>query len=147
MKTFPFERGVSSPETADAGAEFSFRTPPTQETKQMKKRGLGAGSDVPVTPMTPWWGSWSAVVRRELTTGEILAPEERLSIREALTLYTRNGAYIGFEEKSKGSLEHGKLADFIVVDRDVLKVPSEELKDVQVIMTFVGGGLSYKKTQ
>jgi predicted amidohydrolase YtcJ len=107
----------------------------------------GAGSDVPVTPMTPWWGIWAAVVRRELTTGEILAPEERLSIREVLTLYTRNGAYIGFEEKSKGSLEPGKLADFIVVDRDVLKVPSDELKDVQVVMTFVAGELSYKKTQ
>jgi predicted amidohydrolase YtcJ len=90
---------------------------------------------------------WSAVVRRELPTGEILAPEERLSIREALTLYTRNGAYIGFEEKSKGSLEPGKLADFIIDDRDVLTVPSEELKDVQVVMTFVGGELGSKKPQ
>lgn len=107
----------------------------------------GAGSDVPVTPMTPWWGIWAAVVRRELTTGEILAPEERLTIREALTLYTRNGAYTGFEEKSKGSLEPGKLADFIVIDRDVLTVPSEELKDVQVLMTFVGGEIVFKKPQ
>ena len=105
----------------------------------------GAGSDVPVTPLTPWWGIWAAVVRRELTTGEILAPEERLSIHEALTLYTRNGAYIGFEERSKGSLEAGKLADFIVVDRDVFTVPSDELKDVQVVMTFVGGEIGYKK--
>jgi hypothetical protein len=97
--------------------------------------------------MTPWWGIWAAVVRRELTTGEILAPEERLTIREALTLYTRNGAYAGFEEKSKGSLEPGKLADFIVIDRDVLTVPSEELKNVQVLMTFVGGEIVYKKSQ
>lgn len=107
----------------------------------------GAGSDVPVTPITPWWGIWAAVVRRELTTGEILAPEERLTIREALALYTRNGAYTGFEEKSKGSLESGKLADFIVIDRDVLTLPSEELKDVQVLLTFVGGEIVHKKAQ
>jgi len=105
-----------------------------------------AGSDVPVTPLTPWWGIWAAVVRRELTTGDVLAPEERLTVREALTLYTRNGAYAGFEEKSKGSLEAGKLADFIVVDRDVLAVPSEQLKDVQVVMTFVGGELCYQQS-
>ncbi len=98
-----------------------------------------AGCDVPVTPLSPWWGIWSAVARQELGTGEVLAPEERLSIQEALRLYTNNGAYVGFEEKSKGSLEPGKLADFIVVDRDVLSVPTEQLKDVQVLATYVGG--------
>jgi predicted amidohydrolase YtcJ len=105
----------------------------------------GAGSDVPVTPITPWWGLWASVVRQELTTGEILAPEERLTIREALTLYTRNGAYIGFEEKQKGTLEPGKLADFIIIDRDVLSIPSDQLKDVQVLKTFVGGELCYQR--
>ena len=74
-----------------------------------------------------------------MATGEVVAPEERLTILEALRLYTVNGAYVGFEEKAKGSLEVGKLADFIVVDRDVLSVPSDQLKDVQVLETYVGG--------
>ena len=102
-----------------------------------------AGSDVPVTPLSPWWGIWAAVARKDLATGEVLAPEERLTISEALRLYTYNGAYAGFEEKSKGTLELGKLADFIVVDRDVLSVPTDELKDVQVVKTFVGGEMVF----
>jgi len=101
------------------------------------------GSDVYVTPISPWWGIWSAVVRKELKTGEVLASEERIKIQQALTLYTRNGAYAGFEEKIKGSLERGKLADFIVIDRDALHVPSDELKDIKVLQTFVGGELVY----
>jgi predicted amidohydrolase YtcJ len=105
-----------------------------------------AGSDVDVTPLRPWWGIWAAVVRREAQTDKVLAPEERLTVREALRLYTRNAAYDGFEEKQKGSLEAGKLADFIVVDRDVLTAPAEELKDVSVLKTFVGGELVYEKS-
>lgn len=105
----------------------------------------GAGSDVGVTPISPWWGIWAGVVRREMNSGEILAPEERLTVLQVLQLYTRNGAYIGFEEDQKGSLEPGKLADFIVVDRDVWSVPVDELKDVQVLMTFVGGKLVHRK--
>jgi hypothetical protein len=61
-----------------------------------------------------------------------------------LTLYTRNGAYAGFEEEKKGSLTPKKLADFIVVDRDVLSVPADELKDVQVLETWVGGQRVYE---
>ena len=56
-----------------------------------------------------------------------------------------NGAYAGFEEKDKGSLEVGKLADFLVVDRDVLTVPSDQLKDVHVLETYVGGKLLYQE--
>ena len=104
-----------------------------------------AGSDVYVTPISPWWGIWAAVARKELQTGQVLAPEERITIEQVLTLYTRNGAYAGFEEDIKGSLAPGKLADFIVVDRDVLSVPTDELKDVEVLQSWVGGQQIYEK--
>lgn len=103
-----------------------------------------AGSDVDVTPISPWWGIWAAVARKELQTGQVIAPEERLTIEESLRLYTLNGAYAGFEEKDKGSLAPGKLADFIIVDRDALAAPIDELKDVRVLQTYVGGQLVFK---
>jgi predicted amidohydrolase YtcJ len=102
-----------------------------------------AGSDVPVTPISPWWGIWSAVVRRDLQSGQVLAPEERITVKQALALYTRNGAYAGFEEDKKGMLSPGKLADFVVVDRDLLNVPTAELKDIKVVSTYVGGQQVY----
>jgi predicted amidohydrolase YtcJ len=102
-------------------------------------------SDVPVTPISPWWGIWASVERKEIHTDQVLAPEERVTVLQALEMYTRNPAYIGFEENKKGSLESGKFADFIIVDRDVLSVPPSQLKDVQVLKTFVGGELVFAK--
>jgi len=98
-----------------------------------------AGSDVPVTPISPWWGIWAAVVRQDLQSGQVLAPEERITVDQALTLYTKNGAYAGLEEDKKGTLSPGRLADFIVVDRDPLMIPVDELKDIKVLTTYVGG--------
>jgi predicted amidohydrolase YtcJ len=100
---------------------------------------VSGGSDVGVTPLSPWWGVWSAVERKEYRTGEVLAPGERVDVRTALKWYTSGGAYAGFEEKDKGLLGPGRLADFIVLDRDPMAVPSPELKDVKVLATFVGG--------
>jgi predicted amidohydrolase YtcJ len=104
-----------------------------------RERSEAAGSDVDVTPLSPWWGLWAAVVRKELQTGQVLVPEELITIQEALSLYRRNGAYAGFNEHETGSLELGKQADFIVVDRDDLTIPSDGLKDVVVLETWVGG--------
>jgi predicted amidohydrolase YtcJ len=104
----------------------------------------GAGSDSPIAPLNPWFGISAAVLRRANQTGQVISLEERVSVLQALDMYTRNAAYLGFEEDKKGSLEPGKLADFILVDRDVLSVSPEELKDVKTLKTFVGGELVFE---
>jgi len=83
------------------------------------------------------------VLRRNNQTGQVISPEERVGVLQALEMYTRNGAYLGFEAQER-LLEPGRLADFIVVDRDVLSVSPEELKDVKALKTFVGGELVYE---
>jgi hypothetical protein len=98
-----------------------------------------------VTPISPWWGLWASVTRREIKSGDILAPEERVSAQQALEMYTSHGAYLGFEEHDKGSLEASKLADFILLDRNPLTVPVSEIKGTQVLATYVGGQVVYQK--
>jgi hypothetical protein len=102
------------------------------------------GSDTYVTPLSPWWGIWASVVRKEQNSGAVLAPEERLTVPQAIQQYTYNGALAGFDEKNKGSLEAGKLADFIVIDRDIFTAPVDELKDVHVLSTWIGGREMYR---
>jgi hypothetical protein len=105
---------------------------------------VSGGSDVSVTPLSPWWGLWSAVERKEYRTGEVLAPGERVDARTVLKWYTVGGAYAGFEEKDKGVLAPGRRADLIVLDRDPLTVAPAELKDIGVLATFVGGEAVYE---
>ena len=63
---------------------------------------------------------------------------------DAIRLYTWNGAYLAKEEHLKGSIEPGKLADMIVIDRDILSIPKEEIKDVKVLTTIVDGRITYQ---
>jgi len=75
----------------------------------------------------------------------VVSPEECISIEDAIRLYTWNGAYIGKEEEIKGSIEPGKLADMVVIDRDILSVPHEEIKDIQVLTTIANGKIVYQR--
>ncbi len=85
------------------------------------------------------------VVTRTSYTGEVVGANQAIPVNEALRLYTINGAYASFEENVKGSIEPGKLADMAVLDRDILSIPSEEIKDMQVEMTIVGGDVVYQR--
>ena len=75
----------------------------------------------------------------------MLNPDERLTILQALRVYTYNGAYTSFEEADKGSLEPGKLADLVVLSDDLLRLPTSEIRDVCVDQTYVGGRLVHER--
>jgi len=108
---------------------------------------LALGSDWPVAPLNPLIGICAAVTR-QTTDGKNPGgwfPEQKISLDEALKGFTWNAAFAEFSEKSKGSLEAGKLADVVVLDRDLFKIPPEQIKDARVTMTIVGGRVVFER--
>ena len=99
---------------------------------------LAAGSDAPVASPDPWRGIYSAVTRRD-ASGLALHPEQGLSLEEALRLYTVGAAAASQEAHSKGQIQPCKLADLVLVDRDLSQVEPEELLECSVLLTVVGG--------
>lgn len=95
-------------------------------------------------PIGPMVGLYSAITRKG-PSGKVIGPEEAVTRAEAITMYTANPAYLSWEEDIKGTLEAGKLADIIVLDRDPLTVPAEQLLDTKVDYTIVGGKLVYRR--
>jgi predicted amidohydrolase YtcJ len=81
----------------------------------------------------------TAITRRARWYDGQLHPEEALSREQAIRFYTMNNAYILFREHQIGSLEPGKFADMIVLDRDLLTCPEEQIRDTQVLQTYLGG--------
>jgi predicted amidohydrolase YtcJ len=104
---------------------------------------VAAGSDAPVAPDNPLLGIYAAVTRRA-RSGQELLPQEAISVPQALALYTTNAAYASFEEDVKGSIAEGKLADMVVLSADPLRSPPEELKDIRVEMTIIGGKVAWE---
>ncbi len=84
-------------------------------------------------------------ITRVLESGRVLVPEERLTRAEALRLYTINNAFINREEKEKGNLVVGKLADMIIIDRDYLTCPASSIGQTRVMTTIVGGKVVYER--
>ncbi len=102
---------------------------------------LPNGSDAPVELVNPFHGFYAAVTRMDREGSPVGGwyPEEKMTREEMLRSFTNWGAYAGFEEDIKGSIEVGTLADFVVVDRNPMSCPEEELKDIHALTTVVGG--------
>ena len=104
------------------------------------------GSDAPVELANPFHGLYAAVTRmdREGRPEGGWYPDQRMTRGEALKSFTIWAAYGQFEDKIKGSLEPGKLADVVVIDRDYMQCPEDEIKDIIPLMTVLGGEILYR---
>ena len=102
---------------------------------------IANGSDFPVESPDPFWGLHASVTRQDQSNeppGGWL-PDERMSLEEAFASFTVNAAFAGHQENLLGTLEAGKKADFIIIDRDIFKIPENELWQTQALETWVNG--------
>jgi predicted amidohydrolase YtcJ len=115
--------------------------------KTMLKEGFrfSIGSDAPgYWPVNPLRDAWAAVTHKT-EKGNVVSPQERITPEQALRLITIDAAWVGFDENVKGSLEPGKLADLVVLPRDLLNMPPEEVQSLEPDMTIIDGKIVYKK--
>lgn len=105
---------------------------------------LAFGTDYPVEPVTPFRGLYAAVTRKSENGKQEYFPEQRLTMDQAIAAYTTGSAFAEFEEKEKGKLVAGMLADFVVLDRDITASSPEKLLATKVLRTVVGGKTVYE---
>ncbi|MFB0543404.1 MAG: amidohydrolase, partial [Candidatus Bathyarchaeia archaeon] len=113
--------------------------------RSFKEYGIVAGGNSDsIGPNWPMYNIYGMVTRKA-KTGEELCTEQGISVMDAIRAYTLNGAYLEGMEDRKGSLEPGKLADMVILDRDILTCDPEELKDFKVLTTIIGGEIVYPR--
>jgi predicted amidohydrolase YtcJ len=101
------------------------------------------GTDAPVEDLDPIASFWASI-SRQLPDGGRFDPDQRMTREQALRSYTLNNAFAAFEEDLKGSITPGKLADIVVLSRDIMTVPEAEVLDARVVYTIVGGQVLYE---
>ena len=111
-----------------------------------KGGALAFGSDWPVVTLSPWPGVQTALTRQtsEDKPEYGFVPQQRLSLEDALRAYTLGAAFAGRREKTEGSIETGKLADMIILDRNLFQIEPTEIRNTEVLMTIVGGKVVYE---
>jgi predicted amidohydrolase YtcJ len=97
-----------------------------------------------INPYNPFLAMWS-VITRKTERGSVIVPDEAITREQALSMYTINNANLSSEEDIKGTLEPGKLADLVVISKDLFTCPVDDIKDIQVEMTLAGGTIVYQK--
>ncbi|HEU0142526.1 MAG TPA: amidohydrolase [Bryobacteraceae bacterium] len=105
---------------------------------------IGFDKNSAVNPYNPFLGMWTAVTRK-MKDGAVLHPEERISREEALKMYTIWAAYLQFDDEKKGAIEPGKLADLVVIDRDYMTCPEDEIKAVEPVATIIDGKIVWER--
>jgi predicted amidohydrolase YtcJ len=105
---------------------------------------VGAGTHR-VASYNPWVALRWMLDGKTVGGAALRGPEETSTRKNALRMYTQGSAWIAFAEKERGSLEMGKLADLAVLSKDYLKVPAEEIGEIEAVMTLVGGRVVYEK--
>ncbi len=110
---------------------------------------IAAGSDYWVSPFNPFFGMHAAVTRQDRNNNPPGGwfPDQKMTRQEALSAYTLWPAYLEFSEDLKGSISKGKLADFVVIDSDYFRMPSDEIHMIQVLRTVIGGETVFLKAQ
>ncbi len=143
---------VTQPSFICYSGDRYLRTVPPEELKHLYPIGtllksgvrVAASSDFPIAPANPLMGIY-AVTSRMTETGELLLSEEKTTPEEALRMYGEIAARATFEEGMKGSISPGKLADLVILNADPTKVPTNELKDIKVVMTILNGEIVWEK--
>lgn len=143
---------VTQPSFIYYSGERYLRTVPSNQLKCLypiatlmkNKVNVAGSSDCPIAPTNPLMGIYAAT-SRIADSGERILPEERITPLEALKMYTEVAAKTSFEEKNKGTIYPGKLADLVVLNGDPTKLPIEEIKDIEVEMTILGGEMAWDK--
>ncbi len=105
---------------------------------------VAGSSDCPIAPLAPLLGIQAAMTRRA-SSGASLNPEEALDLSSALALFTTAGAWVGFEETTKGRIAPGFAADLVILDGEVLRIPPQDIGTMQVAKTIIGGKVVWSK--
>ena len=110
---------------------------------------IAGGSDAPVERGEPMIEFYAAVARKDQKgfSGEGWHPEQAVSREQALKMFTLWSAYAAFQEKDKGSIEIGKLADLTVLSNDIMKIPEPEILKTRCVMTVIGGEIVYEDSR